>query len=331
MSNPIETLKAILSEKLPDEQVQALMAELTIAFGNGSVAIAGSAADSLILTGNNNKVIHHGFRVEDIQAIVREIHSLQSQPSLTNAKQPNQALENKPFALNIETQTVELINSRLAAIQELQKVGQFSSDQKVEFNKLKEKVYSLGEMSQELKLLADSVNRMLNSAVESLTAELSELDKSRGESFIEARSQVCLREQIELLKQFQAQLDEGKTVAHWLNRQRSQNLAQDLGQYALDAYPKIKETISPRRLEAFYFSLGQFLERLSHCLTWGRANSLTDPVTPVVVDDEVYATAFEHLKTLIPDRFSNDGIEQLKEYIDGLVQNLPTYRHLSID
>lgn len=152
-------------------------------------------------------------------------------------------------------------------------------------------------------------------------------------------------QEIDILNQFQMKLEKGKIVAHWLDRQRSQ-LVQNLGQYALDAYPEIQDGISPRRLEAFYFSLKQFLEQLSYCLIWGRTNSLDKPGTPVVLDDKVYVTAFEQLKSLISDRLSedrteqskkdidylpDDGIEQLKEYIDYLVLKLPSYRHIFID
>jgi HEAT repeat protein len=137
-------------------------------------------------------------------------------------------------------------------------------------------------------------------------------------------------QEIDILNQFQIELEKGKVMARWLDQERSQ-LAQCLGQYALDAYPEIKATTSPRRLEAFYFSLEQFLENLGHCLTWGRNNSLDKPVTPVVLDDEIYTTAFEQLKSLIPDHLPDNGIEQLKEYIDYLVESLPNYRHISIE
>jgi tetratricopeptide (TPR) repeat protein len=52
----LEKLKTILSEKLSEEEVQALMTELTIAFGDGSVAISGDATGAVTLTGNKNIV-----------------------------------------------------------------------------------------------------------------------------------------------------------------------------------------------------------------------------------------------------------------------------------
>jgi hypothetical protein len=82
MSNPIETLKAILSEKLPDNQVQALMAELAIALGNGSVAIArdADATDAVTLTGsqniagdNNRVVINQGIDYKELLTILHTL------------------------------------------------------------------------------------------------------------------------------------------------------------------------------------------------------------------------------------------------------------------
>jgi predicted NACHT family NTPase len=50
----LEKLKAILSETFSEEQVQALMTELTIVDGDGSVAISGDATGAVTLTGNKN-------------------------------------------------------------------------------------------------------------------------------------------------------------------------------------------------------------------------------------------------------------------------------------
>jgi DNA-directed RNA polymerase specialized sigma24 family protein len=272
----------------------------------------------------------YGLSIEELRAIVRELQTLQPQSNPTGSKQPEQIPDNEPLAIpTISSQIVELINFRLAAIEELQKTGQLSSTQQTEFNDLKLKIHSVKEINQKLQAIANSVDRMLQEAVKTLAEKLRELDRSQEDRLLEASEHFCLKQQIELLEQFQADLSRGKFVARWLKSQ--QQLAQQLGQCALDAYPEIKATTSPRRLEAFYFSLEQFLERLGHCLTWGRTNSLEKPVTPVVLDDAVYVTAFEQLKTLIPDHLPDDGIEQLKEYIDYLVKRLPNYSHVFTD
>jgi AAA domain len=54
MSNELDLLEQILSEKLSPEQVKSLMSKLTIASGDGSVAITGDATGALTVTGNKN-------------------------------------------------------------------------------------------------------------------------------------------------------------------------------------------------------------------------------------------------------------------------------------
>jgi HEAT repeat protein len=80
MSKALEMLKAILSEKLPDTEVQALIAELTIASGKGAVAIGGDASEAVIITGsqnivgdNNRVVINQGTDPEELVKMLRSI------------------------------------------------------------------------------------------------------------------------------------------------------------------------------------------------------------------------------------------------------------------
>ena len=80
MTNVLETLKAILSQKLPDAEVQALIAELTIASGNGSVAINGDATEAIIVTGNRNIVgdnnqiiVNHGTNPDELVKMLQRV------------------------------------------------------------------------------------------------------------------------------------------------------------------------------------------------------------------------------------------------------------------
>ena len=52
MSEELEKLKAILSKKLPEDEIQTFMAEFTLASGQGTVAISGDATEAVILTGS---------------------------------------------------------------------------------------------------------------------------------------------------------------------------------------------------------------------------------------------------------------------------------------
>ena len=88
MSDKLEILKEILSKKLPPEQVESLMSELAIAFGNGSVAIAGDATEAVILTGNQNVlgdnnqvVINQSIDTEELVRMLRNLLGRKNVPT----------------------------------------------------------------------------------------------------------------------------------------------------------------------------------------------------------------------------------------------------------
>ncbi|WP_346291539.1 hypothetical protein [Sphaerothrix gracilis] len=274
----------------------------------------------------------YGPSVDDIRAIVQALQTLQGKEAHKSLKQPEKLSEEELLsALVIEPQLIELINSRLTALEELHQAGYLSNIQEAELSLFKGKIRSLTEMNCELKVLANDANQMLCEAIAALEGRLQDLDISQIKDLRIARSKACLQQQIEMFRRFQTELEDGKIVVCWLDEQRSQNIAQVLGQSALDAFSDIKETASSRQVEAFYFSIDQFLERLSHCLTWGRNNILLNPTTPIVLADELYIAAFEELKSFIPGHLPNSGISQLREHIDYLIERLPNYQHVSIE
>ena len=148
----------------------------------------------------------------------------------------------------------------------------------------------------------------------------------------------CLDQQLEIVQRFRNDLEKGKKVAKWLDERRS-HLAKTIGQHALSARPLLKQTALPKKTEAFYFTIEQFLECLSHCLIWGESSILENPKIPKVFEDMVYVNAFNHLREILPKnladdevkQFSDDGVEQLNEYIDCLLENLPLCEKLQID
>jgi HEAT repeat protein len=81
MSEAIEKLKAILREKLLDDEAKMILSELTIASGKCSVSIGGDATESVIVTGSNNivgdnnHVINQNTDPETIRQIFVEILS----------------------------------------------------------------------------------------------------------------------------------------------------------------------------------------------------------------------------------------------------------------
>jgi hypothetical protein len=80
VSNKLDLLEQILNEKLPTEQVNSLIERLTIASGDGAVAIAGDASGSVIITenrnvtgDNNHVIIHQGIDAEELVKMLRNL------------------------------------------------------------------------------------------------------------------------------------------------------------------------------------------------------------------------------------------------------------------
>jgi len=275
----------------------------------------------------------YGLSREELRAIIQELQTLQGHGELASDyrfPEPAEDVLLEDLEIEIDAQIIGLINSRLASIEELYNAKQLTESQLKKLKALKAKLYSLVKINQDLRELAAASNKLLQEAIQSLTEKLQELNISKSDSFATTHMQSCLQQYQELLLQLQMDLEEGKEIADWLDKGRSR-IAQALGQHALGKYPTLKQATSPRSVEAFYFSLEQFLERLSHCLIWGRQISLEFPTTPVVLDDQVYITAFEYLMGMLPEELSDNGIEQLQEYVDYLVKRLPNYRHITIE
>jgi hypothetical protein len=80
MDNGLEKLTEILREKFSEEEVLAILGHLTIAAGNGSIAIDGDAAEAVIVTGNrnivgdNNRVIiNRGVDAKTIRKMLSDV------------------------------------------------------------------------------------------------------------------------------------------------------------------------------------------------------------------------------------------------------------------
>ena len=98
MSEELEKLKAILREKLPDDEVQMLLSELMIASGKVAVAIQGDANGSVTVTGdknivgdNNRVVINQGTDPVELVQILRSLlQGVQHTPGGDAANVPTQ-------------------------------------------------------------------------------------------------------------------------------------------------------------------------------------------------------------------------------------------------
>ncbi len=134
-----------------------------------------------------------------------------------------------------------------------------------------------------------------------------------------------IQNQLNVITQFQNELEQGSQVAQWLD-ENSSVLARNIGQEALTQNLEVRNTASGEDIEHFYFSINQFLETLSHCLKWGRSNILENPEIPLVFNVYLYEAAFRSLEKLLPQNLPASGVEQFKTYVNYLLYKLPTYQ-----
>lgn len=209
------------------------------------------------------------------------------------------------------------------------------------FIAVQEEIEHQAQVCQTYPNLVNIAAKSLDVSIQSLKSQLDYLSTVPSE-----RPREVLTAQIELLNQFQIEITSCRIIADWLNQQ-AEELVEELSNYALEAYPHVQETLTAQTLKAFRLSLKQWLQRLRHCLIWGRIDTLVDPTTPIVLDQEVYATAFNYLKSLLfahspttqneqfttehNEQLPTEGIEQLEKYVDYLIERLPTYRNISIE
>jgi len=278
-----------------------------------------------------DRIIHQGISFEELMQLLLGIlpflHSSESrsQPANTVFRSQNGRLEKLTF----DARLAESVNSRLAAVERIDQTIQLPEDQQNAFGILKTNVQSFKNVNRELEELAENSEQLLQEAIASLAVKLRETNSTVQDSHLNELVRSCLDQQVKILQQFQQELGQGKQVARWLNQQRS-NLAERLGAHALSTHPQ--NGLTEKQVGDFYLTLEQFLERLSHCLEWGRYTTLDTPNTPKILDDEIYLIAFSYLKeTMIPDHLPQEGVEQLNEYVDYLVKRLPTYRRVAMD
>jgi hypothetical protein len=189
----------------------------------------------------------------------------------------------------------------------------------------------LSELNRKLKETAKKAQILFQDAVESLECKLEELNLSR-QDLVELGSQnldddcriAFLEQQIEIAKRLEMNLENGKEASTWLSRNITQ-FARSAGKYALEQCAEITSTASPRHIDNFYFSIEQFLERVSHCLSWGRYDILDSSDIPLVFDVHVYETAFNFVKRMLPRRLNDETKQQVEDYLNYLIQRLPYY------
>jgi hypothetical protein len=110
MLEGLEKLKAILQEKLSDDEVERILAELTVAGEEGSVSIGGDATEAVIVTGdknvigdNNQVTINHGTDAETMREFLRSIAKNMKTSNSQTVNRKNRTVRGKVAGNNTAT------------------------------------------------------------------------------------------------------------------------------------------------------------------------------------------------------------------------------------
>jgi HEAT repeats len=119
MLEEFEKLRKILKKKLSDDEVDILLSELTIVFGEGSVSISGNANEAIIMIGDNNQVtINNGTNAEVMRDFFRSIIKNTKAPKSQSSDRinssrivANKTIGGKPLATKTTTHSKKLLNA----------------------------------------------------------------------------------------------------------------------------------------------------------------------------------------------------------------------------
>ncbi|MBE9180431.1 toll/interleukin-1 receptor domain-containing protein [Oculatella sp. LEGE 06141] len=293
---------------------------------------------------------HHNLSTEQVYssgfaALIRDLNELStgdrnntptnqlSQPDGGNSR--NISPESNPdereplHILELDSGMVEKTNSSLESIERISKENQLSPEQEQTFNDLKARIKlfnrDLEEIAQKAETLIADVEKSLANKLENLSTSAQSILGHYPPERDSNNEKILLEKQLEIIRNLRINLSDGKDVVDWLNQTRSQT-AKNITEYALSAHPNLQNRTSLEK-ENFHLLIEKLLERISHCLTWGRTTILDSLELPLVFNDDidVYETALNCIIPESPRRLSNEGIKQLEEVITYLIRKLPHY------
>lgn len=124
MSEGVEKLKAILQEKLSNDKMEIILAELTVASEEGSVSIGGDANKSVIVTGNKNIIgdnnqiaINYGTDAEELRRMMCLIQINNKTSSSQAADRKSRTVRGKVARKNTAAVSKPLLVKNLPSVQ----------------------------------------------------------------------------------------------------------------------------------------------------------------------------------------------------------------------
>ncbi len=276
-----------------------------------------------------------GATAEQIGAIVREILAeLKAlQPFHTRSTVTDQdsvsGTNHTPFQrLTFDLRTLEIVNSRLEVLEEINDAGYLSEAQMRELAQIKQCLHAFRNLNQELQEIAERGDRLMQEAVEALRLRLNGLKLSGRALTQELNSQTsnpeleCQQAEAQIFQSFTQRLEDSRLGADWITN-NIETLARYAGESMIKRFQGLN--LSEQAVDDFRFSLKQFLEQVSFGLYWGSYEILDSPEIPLVLAKEQYKVAFQAIKQSISKQLDDPVINEIENCIDYLIDRLKFY------
>jgi chromosome segregation ATPase len=248
---------------------------------------------------------------------------------------------------------VNSINSRLKFVADAEQSGNLSNKESTFYKGVKKNINHLNHQTrslrnslaghdQELQDLETELQKLIDNLILSLEKKLEESLNSIESQLQKKESQDlstrnCIEEELNIAKRFRANIQEGKKSATWINTNLGE-FTKSASKYALKwrllntPINQIFRKYSEDDYEQFYLSIEQLLERISHCMIWGRSHILEVYDIPLIFDWRFHRRALNYVRRLAHQRLksgssclSEKSVDQIDDYINCLIKVLPSY------
>jgi len=275
---------------------------------------------------------YEGVTPEQIRIIVQELSLLQAQPSSSSfgtLQDSESVTVEPPFRkLVLAPSTLEAINVRLAVIEEIYNAGYLSAVQQHEFRQFKQRLQTFSNLNQDLQSIAEQGDRLIQEAVAAMRLQVDALKLSgktlteKAHSDLSSAELECQQKETKIFQTFVNCLEDSRVGADWID-ENMESLIKYASNKTLKQFPNLDP--SEKAFDDFKFSLKQFLEQVSFCLSWGSYSILDSPEIPLILEVEQYEIAFQAMKESISKRLNSETIHEIEDCFDYLIDRLRFY------
>lgn len=131
------------------------------------------------------------------------------------------------------------------------------------------------------------------------------------------------REEVQILQTFVNDIEASRQGEDWLSENKEKVITY-ITEKILKAF-SLSGT-SKKHIASFQFSLYQFLEQVSFCLHWGDYSILDSPEIPLILEFNVYDTAFHAIKEYTANaQLPHEVNQEIQSCLNYLIERLPFY------